>query len=73
MELIDRIKAPTPKFWRKFRNTAGVIAGIAGALIVAPIALPVGVITALTYVAVVGGAVAGTAQLTKEDNAEGTR
>jgi hypothetical protein len=66
-EILNRIKAPTPKFWRKFRNTAGVIAGIAGALIVAPIALPVGVITALTYVAVVGGAVAGTAQLTKED------
>jgi hypothetical protein len=67
MELIDRIKAPTPKWWKKFRNTASVIAGIAGALIVAPIALPVGVVTALTYVAVVGGAVAGTAQLTKED------
>ena len=66
-EILNRIKAPTPKFWRKFRNTAGVIAGIAGALVVGGIALPVGVVTALTYIAVVGGAVAGTAQLTKED------
>ena len=66
-EILNRIKAPTPKWWKKFRNTAGVIAGIAGALIVAPIALPVGVITAFTYIAVVGGAVAGTAQLNKED------
>jgi hypothetical protein len=69
-EILNRIKAPTPKFWRKFRNTAGVIAGIAGALIVAPIAWPVGAITAFTYIAVVGGAVAGTAQLTKEDTSK---
>lgn len=69
-EILNRIKAPTPKFWKKVRNTVGVIAGIAGALVVAPIALPVGVVTALTYIAVVGGAVAGTAQLTKEDTSK---
>jgi hypothetical protein len=67
MELIDRIKSPTPKWWQKVRNVALIASGIAGGLLVAPIALPIGVVTALTYVAVVGGTIAGTAQATKEN------
>jgi hypothetical protein len=69
MELIDRVKAPTPKWWQKVRNVALIASGIAGGLLVAPIALPVGVVTTLTYVAVVGGTIAGTAQATR-DNTE---
>lgn len=67
MNAIERFKAPTPEFWKKVRNITGVVAGIAGALLVAPVALPVATVTALTYIAVIGGTIAGTAQFTKED------
>lgn len=67
MNAIERFKAPTPEFWKKVRNVCGIVAGIAGGLLVAPIALPAAGITALTYIAVIGGTIAGTAQLTKED------
>lgn len=67
MELIKRIKAPTPKFWRKVRNTCGTVAAIAGLVLTAPVSLPATAITALTYIAVVAGTIAGTAQITKED------
>lgn len=66
MELIDRMKAPTPKWWAKVRNVAIVVASVTGAIIAAPISLPVGAVTALTYVCVISGTIAGTAQATKE-------
>jgi hypothetical protein len=66
MELIDRIKAPTPDWWKKVRNIAGTVAIVGGAILTMPISLPVGVITAVTYTVVVAGTVAGTAQATKK-------
>jgi hypothetical protein len=69
MEILDRIQAPTPKWWKKVRNVMIVVAGVSGALLTLPI-LPVGVVTALTYTAVISGTIAGTSQLTKENNAD---
>ena len=69
MEILDRIKAPTPKWWKKVRNVMIVVAGVSGALLTLPI-LPAGVVTALTYTAVISGTIAGTAQVTKDQKAE---
>jgi hypothetical protein len=69
MEILDRIQAPTPKWWKKVRNVMFVVAGVSGALLTLPI-LPVGVVTALTYTAVISGTIAGTAQVTRENNAD---
>ena len=67
MELIDRIKAPTPKWWKKVRNIAGTVAVIGGVVLTLPVALPVGIVTAITTITIVTGTIAGTAQATKED------
>jgi uncharacterized membrane protein len=70
MEFLDRIQAPTPKWWKKVRNVMFVVAGVSGALLTLPVSLPVGVVTALTYTAVISGTIAGTAQATKDDKVE---
>ena len=67
MELIDRIKSPTPPWWKKVRNIAGTVALIGGVVLTLPVSLPVGLVTAVTTITIVSGTIAGTAQATKED------
>lgn len=64
MEMIDRLKSPTPKFWKKVRNGMITLGIIGGALVAAPVAIPAGIITALITAGAVGTTLA---QLTKED------
>lgn len=77
MNAIDRFKAPTPKWWKKAQMIAGGASLIAVTILSGGIALPATVATVLTWVSVIGGTVATTAQFTKDDktqeNAEGTR
>lgn len=54
MKIIDRIKAPTPKFFRVLRTVGLALAAASGALLAAPIALPAGVITIAGYLTVAG-------------------
>lgn len=57
-EIIRRLKAPTPRFFRRIRNAGLLLTGIAGAIATAPVALPASVITAAGYLAL-AGAIAG--------------
>lgn len=41
MTLEERIKAPTPKFFRILRNTGMILSGVGFALLTAPVSLPV--------------------------------
>jgi hypothetical protein len=68
--LKDRWNAKTPKFWKRVQRIAIIAGTIAGIIIAAPVTLPAAIITAAGYIAVVGTAVATTAQLTKEDKPE---
>jgi hypothetical protein len=65
-EIIERFSAPTPKFFRVLRTIGMVIASIGGALVAAPIALPVGLVTAGGYLAVAGGVMTAVSQVTRE-------
>jgi uncharacterized membrane protein HdeD (DUF308 family) len=68
MELMDRWKSKTPKFWKKVQRV-GILAGaIGGVLIAAPIALPAALVTAGGYMVLAGGLTATLSQLTREDN-----
>ena len=62
MKLIDRLKAPTPKFFRVLRNVGLALAAAGGALLTAPIALPVAVITVAGYITVAGGVITAVSQ-----------
>lgn len=69
-ELKNRIKAPTPKFWKKVRRISLIVAGIGTTLAALPVALPVGLAAVSTYLIVGGTVGASLAQLTKEDTPE---
>jgi hypothetical protein len=63
----ERWNGKTPKFWKRVQRWAIITGAVAGAIIAAPVTLPVGVITAATYIAAVSATVATTSQLTIED------
>jgi hypothetical protein len=64
MNIVDRAKAPTPKFFRILRSIGLVLLAISGTIIAAPVALPVALVSAAGYVAVVGGVISAVSQLT---------
>ena len=64
MNIIKRVKSPTPKFFKVLRNIGLVLAAVGGTILAAPIALPVVVTTIGGYVAVAGGVLSAVSQLT---------
>lgn len=54
MKLIDRLKAPTPKFFKILRNIGLGLAAAGGVIIASPIAIPTLVVTIGGYLIVAG-------------------
>ena len=67
MNLVQRVKAPTPKFFKFLRNFGLILATVGGTILAAPIALPIVVSTAAGYFAVAGGVMTAVSQLTTTD------
>jgi len=71
MEILKRIKAPTPKFWKKVRTlmiTVGTISGvILATAATGGLAIPAAMVTIATYGATIGVVGTSLAQMTKED------
>jgi hypothetical protein len=67
MNIIKRVKAPTPKFFKVLRNIGLALAALGGTLLAAPVALPVVVTTVGGYLAVAGGLVSAVSQLVTPD------
>ena len=63
-KIINRAKAPTPKFFKVLRNVGLALAAVGGTILAAPIALPAIVTTIGGYVAVAGGVLSAASQLT---------
>jgi uncharacterized membrane protein HdeD (DUF308 family) len=64
MNIIKRVKAPTPKFFKVLRNIGLAMAAIGGTILAAPVALPVVLTTVGGYLTVAGGVVSAVSQLT---------
>ena len=69
MNITDRAKAPTPKFFRILRTIGLSLLAVSGTIIAAPVALPVGLVTIAGYVAVAGGVLSAVSQITVDDTA----
>jgi uncharacterized membrane protein HdeD (DUF308 family) len=69
MNFVERIKAPTPKFFRVLRSIGLALLAISSSLIAAPVALPVAVVSVAGYVAVAGGVISAISQITVDDDA----
>ena len=68
MNLVQRAKAPTPKFFKVLRNIGLVLATVGGTILAAPIALPIVVSSVAGYLTVAGGVLSAVSQLTTEQN-----
>ena len=64
MNIIKRVKTPTPKFFKVLRNIGLALVAVGGTILTAPISLPVLITTAGGYLAVVGGVISAVSQLT---------
>jgi hypothetical protein len=71
LTLKNRITSPTPKFFKKVRKIGLILGGIGGAILAAPVALPLALTTVAGYLAtagIVASAVSTTAVETKANN-----
>ena len=70
MNIIKRVKSPTPKFFKVLRNIGLVLAAVGGTILAAPVALPVVLTSVGGYLVVAGGVASAVSQLTTiQDNA----
>lgn len=71
MNIVDRYKKPTPKFFRTLRNIGIALATAGGAIIAAPIAIPATIVTIATYMTVAGTVATAVSQaVTADDEAK---
>jgi len=62
LTLIQRVVAPTPKFFRLLRTIGIVIGLVGGAILASPVVLPAAIVTVGGYLAVAGSIVTGVSQ-----------
>ena len=72
MNILERYKKPTPKFFKTLRNIGIALATAGGAIIAAPISMPAIVVTIATYMTVAGTVATAVSQavVTDEENTE---
>lgn len=56
MNIVERVQAPTPKWFKVLRTIGITLASVGGVIIASPLALPVGLISAAGYL-VLGGSI----------------
>ena len=70
MNVLERAKAPTPKFFKILRTIGLALLAISGSIVASPVILPAAVVTAAGYVAVAGGVISAISQITVDDKAK---
>ncbi|MES2851954.1 MAG: hypothetical protein V4698_03510 [Bacteroidota bacterium] len=56
MNFVERVKAPTPKWFKIIRNIGIALATVGGVILASPVILPVGLVSAAGYL-VLGGSI----------------
>ena len=56
LNLVERVQAPTPKWFKILRTVGIALASVGGIIIAAPVSLPVGLVSAAGYL-VLGGSI----------------
>lgn len=67
MNIIERLNAPTPRFFKKLRTIGLILAAAGGAILAAPVALPATVVTIAGYVVVAGSVATAISQAAVEE------
>ncbi len=66
LNIVERLTAPTSKFFKIVRTVGISLAAVGGALLASPVALPAAIVTAAGYLTVAGGVMTAVAQATVE-------
>ena len=69
LTLVERVLAPTPKFFRVLRTVGLVMTTTGCAILAAPIALPAVIVTVAGYLTVAGGIITAVSQVTVDEAA----
>ena len=67
MNLIDRLKAPTPQFFKRLRNVGLGLAAAGSVIVAAPIAIPTIIVTIGGYLIVAGSVATAISQTVTEN------
>jgi uncharacterized membrane protein HdeD (DUF308 family) len=70
MNIAQRVKAPTPKFFKTLRTIGLALAGVGGAILAAPVAVPAALVSIAGYVALAGGVMTAVSQTAVDTNAK---
>jgi len=70
MNVVERAKAPTPKFFRVLRTVGLALLAVSGSIVAAPVALPAIIVTVAGYAAVAGTVLSAVSQVTVDDDAK---
>ena len=70
MNVVERAKAPTPKFFKVLRTIGLALLAVSGSIVAAPVALPAVVVTVAGYAAVAGGVLSAVSQITVDDKTD---
>jgi len=70
MTIVERVKAPTPKFFKTLRTIGLALAAVGGAILTAPVAVPAALVTIAGYVALAGGVMTAVSQTAVDTNAK---
>ena len=62
MNVVQRFNAPTPKFFKRLRDVALILGALGGAVLTAPVSLPLIVLTIAGYLVTVGVVAGGVSQ-----------
>lgn len=68
MNIVERVKAPTPKFFKVLRTVGLALCAASGAILAAPIALPAALVSAAGYFTVAGGVLTAVSQAAVEES-----
>ena len=66
LTLMERLTAPTSKFFKAIRTVGICLAAVGGAIIAAPVVLPAVIVTVAGYLTVAGSVMTAVAQATVE-------
>lgn len=67
MNVVNRAKAPTPRFFKVLRGIGLVLAAAGSAIITAPVSLPASLMSVAGYLTVAGGVISAVSQVTVDD------
>ncbi|MBX3165142.1 MAG: hypothetical protein KF900_11750 [Bacteroidetes bacterium] len=69
-QIVERLKSPTPKFFKVLRNVGLGLAAAGGVLVAAPIAIPAAVVTIGGYLIVAGSVATAISQAVTKNEAD---